>query len=223
MPRAGRYEFPTRDIDDCIGYLKRAQEVTKDTAMTRETFAEAISMSPKGGGFGLLVGSMVLYKLVSTGDGYVRYTDLAKKALFGELSEQEEAKSQAVRNISLLGVLYDQFGSEITDVQLRIFLREKANVEISEANSLAVEIGKLYKKVVNHIKPNADSTPESGNGGESGKLMTQNIPTGGEQWAVITPHGTIKIENKESYKAALALIGILKQKYADADEDKEES
>lgn len=34
-----------------------------------------------------------------------------------------------------------------------------------------------------------------------------------EQWILTTPHGTVKIENKQSYKAALALLEILKSKY----------
>jgi hypothetical protein len=153
MPKAGRYEYPTRPLDDCIDYLKRAHEGLKTYVMKRETFGEALKMAPRGGGFGSITGSLIYYGLIETGDGNIRYTELAKKILHGELEEQEQAKAQAARNVELFAEVYDRYGANFTDEQLRIFLREKAVVDISEAGHLALEIGKILKKVVLYLRP----------------------------------------------------------------------
>lgn len=167
MPKAGKYDYPTKDLDYCLAYLTKAYDTTKEHSMTRETFADAIKMSSKGGGFGVLVGSIGQYKLASTGDGYVRYTDIAQKLLHGEPNEQEIAKSEAVLSVRLFADIFDQFGSNPTEDQLRIFLREKAIVEMADAGKIAVEVGRLFNKVAGYIK----STNESG--GENKEVLEQ--------------------------------------------------
>ena len=166
MPKAGRYDYPARTLDDCVKYLIKAHEVTKSHDIKRDTFAQANGVSHKGGGFGLLIGSLGMYKLATTGDGYVRYTDLAKKILHGEAFEKAQSKSDAVRNVMLFSDIADQFGKNVTDEQLRIFLRDKANAEIDEANHLSVEVRKLFKSVAQHIESIDDSQ-----GGDSKKMQ----------------------------------------------------
>src|SRR5438132_3519440 len=123
MPKAGTYDYPTRDLDDCVTYVRKAYETAKTNVMSREGFAQGINQSVKGGGFGLLVGSMADYGLVDTGSGQIRITDLGEKILFGEPDEQRKAKETAVRKVLLFADIYDRFGPNVTDEQLRLFLR----------------------------------------------------------------------------------------------------
>lgn len=152
MPKAGRYGYPTRDLDDCIEALRKAYENSKSYVMTRDSFATAIGQSVKGGGFNLLVGSISMFGLAETGGGEIRYTELAKKILFGESEEIPKAKAEAVRKITLLGEIYDKYGANFTDDQLRLFLKDRAVVDIAEANSLAQTVGKLLKKHLDYLK-----------------------------------------------------------------------
>jgi len=158
MPKAGHYEFPVRDLDSCLEYLRKAHHQTQNLSLKRDTFAEALGVSPKTGPFGILVGSMVHYGLVDTGDGYIRYTDLAKKALWGEPEERGNAKHEAVRHVTLFDDIHKKYPTGVSDDQLRLFLRESAGVDVTDAPSVAVDVSKIFKKVYSYL--------ESGNGNQ---------------------------------------------------------
>ncbi len=127
--------------------LKKGHDKLKSLSMIRDIFAGALEMSPKTGPFGLLVGSMVYYGLVNTGDGYVRYTDSAKTILFGEPNEVSKMKKQAVKRVQLFADIYARYGNRVTEEQLRLFLRQKGGVDIPDAPIQALEVSKLYNKV----------------------------------------------------------------------------
>lgn len=167
MVKLGDYHLPFKSLDSCISYLTIAHNKLKIFSIKREQFASANGIKPTGGGFGLIVGSLPMYGLAETGDGYIRYTDLAQKILFGRELEKEELKNKAVRNVRLFSEIYERYGNNPDDEQLRLFLREKANVDISKEGKIAEEVGKLFKKNVAYIK--------SG-GGENTRMST--ITTG---------------------------------------------
>jgi hypothetical protein len=147
MPKAGIYDYPSKDLETCVMMLKKGHDKLKSLSMVRDIFAGALDMSPKTGPFGMLVGAMVYYGLVNTGDGYVRYTDIAKTILFGEPNEVSKSKKQAVKRVQLFADIHARFGTRVTEEQLRLFLREKANVDIPDAPIQALEVSKLYNKV----------------------------------------------------------------------------
>ena len=205
MPKAGRYEFPTRDLNDCIDYLQQAYDKTKSYVVKRESFADAIEQSAKGGGFGLLVGSMAMYKLIETGGGDIRYTELAKLALYGEEKERTDAREKAARNITLLADIYDKFGANASEEQIRIFLREKAIVEVSEASELAIAIGKLLKSNSQYLRP-----PKEGEKlPRGGERMSDGIPTLQLRG---TDYGDILITDELSADFAAKIINQFKDK-----------
>lgn len=177
MPKAGRYDYPSRELDLCIDHLRKANESTKEVVFKREDFANALKQKTSGGGFNVLVGSMSTYKLVETGSGEIRYTELAKEILHGRPHEIEKAKEKAVRNVILFADIYDKFGANPTEDQLYNFLKIKANVDVSEANSLALEIGKLFNKVAKYLKPVDQS--ETGDGGENKEMLGQEVTQSG--------------------------------------------
>lgn len=153
MVKLGDYHLPFKSLDSCISYLTIAHNKLKIFSIKREQFASANGIKPTGGGFGLIVGSLPMYGLAETGDGYIRYTDLAQKILFGRELEKEELKNKAVRNVRLFSEIYERYGNNPDDEQLRLFLREKANVDISKEGKIAEEVGKLFKKNVVYMKP----------------------------------------------------------------------
>jgi len=192
-------------LDDCIDYLQKAYDKTKSFVMKRESFAEAIEQSPKGGGFGLLVGSMGMYKLIETGGGDIRYTELAKLALHGEPAERLDAREEAVRNVTLLADIYDKFGANVTEEQIRIFLREKAIVEVSEASELAIAIGKLLKSNGQYLRPPKEGEKPL----RGGERMTDGIPTLQLRG---TDYGDITITDELSADFAAKIITQFKDK-----------
>lgn len=171
MPKAGKYDYPARDLEDCIDSLRMAYENSKSYVMTRDSFGAAIKHSPKGGGFNLLVGSVGMFGLAETGAGELRYTNLAKRILFGEKDEIPKAEEEAVRKIALLAEIYDKYGPNVTDDQLRLFLKDRAVVDIAEANDLAQVVGKLFKSHLRYM------TPMKSGGGEKDKLNDMGTGT----------------------------------------------
>jgi len=163
MPKAGRYDYPARDLDDCVMYLEKAHKVANAFVISRENFAKDIGLSPKGGGFGLTLSSMSMYGLIETGDGNIHYTDLVQKILFGQPQERADSKNTAIRKVTLFGDIFDRYGSNPTDDQIRHLLREKAEVPISEEAKVAFDVGKLLKRNVPHLKPVGGGNKEMDN------------------------------------------------------------
>lgn len=210
MPKAGRYDYPSRDLDDCVDFLRKAFDTSKSYVMTRDSFATAIGLSAKGGGFNLLVGSMSMFGLVDTGGGEIKYTELTKKILFGEPDERNQAMEDATRKITLFADIYDKFGNAYSDDQLRLFLKDKAVVDIAEANSLAQLVGKSLKNHVKYLTP--------GRGGEKKTIsdtqtqpQTAQIPAPG-QTTLTTPFGVIQVSDAATLEAARSFLNIVESR-----------
>lgn len=161
MPKAGKYEYPFFDLDSCVEKLRAYHKVVQTEETTRILMAETLEMSMTGGGFVNLVSSMRIYGLIETGGKNVKITDLGKKILYGEATEKEQAGKKAVSSIDLFRELYEQFGKDIQQEQIRSFLRQKANVDISKAEKMAKSIDTIYKKVSNYIIPAQKLAPKS--------------------------------------------------------------
>ncbi|GKS67095.1 hypothetical protein YTPLAS73_06420 [Nitrosarchaeum sp.] len=200
MPKAGSYEYPARDLDDCIKYLQKAHETSQSLNTKRETFGKDIGLSSKGGGFGVLIGSMAMYGLIETGYGDIRYTDLAEKILFGKTEEQIEGKNKAVRNVKLFDDIFERYGTDPTTDQLRHILREKANVPISMEAKIAQDVGNSFKKNVPHFKI----------GGEPNKMQSMKSVERGAGIFTVTSDGlTIEVDS-------LLKLGMVEQLIKDA-------
>ena len=165
MPKAGKYDYPFFDLDACIEKLRELHSVTKTDENKRELVAETLKMSMTGGGFAYLMSAMEKFGLVKTGGGKVTITPLGKIALYGEPAEIEQAKKKAATSIDLFRELFEQYGKDVTVEQIKAFLRQKANVEISKAQKIAENIDTIYKKVSNHIVLASKVGPPSTGGG----------------------------------------------------------
>ena len=151
MPKAGKYDYPFFDIDHCIDRLRHHYEIAKTDETKRELVAENLGMSITGGGFAYLVSSMEKYGLIKTGGGNIIITKLGKLLLYGEASEVQQIKKKAVSSIDLFRELYEQYGKDVQPEQIRAFLRQKANVDISKAQKIAEKVDRIYKNVSNYI------------------------------------------------------------------------
>ncbi|MDA4128651.1 MAG: hypothetical protein OK422_04270 [Thaumarchaeota archaeon] len=205
MPKAGRYDYPYRDLDDCVEFLRKAFDTKKEYNMSRDSFATAIGQSSKGGGFNLLVGSLAMFGLVETGGGEIKYTELAKTILFGEPNQKPKAMEEAVRKVTVFAEVFDKYGANFTDEQLRLFLKDKAVVDIAEANSLAQLVGKSLKSHLKYLTPR--------DGGEK-KQMT-DLPANTQvdlvigQGTLTTSFGTIKLLNQATLDLARKLLDVV--------------
>lgn len=161
MPKVGRYDYPFFDVDLCIEKLGKYYGVTKTDVTPREVVAETLNMKMRGGGFAYLMASMEKYGLIQTGGGNVTITKLGKTILYGEPTEIEQAKRQAIMNVDLFKDLHDQYGKDVQLEQIRAFLRQKANVDIEIAQKMAPSVAKIYKKVANYIIPAKKPAPSS--------------------------------------------------------------
>ncbi len=147
---------------------------------------------------------MADYGLIETGGGDIRYTDLAKMILHGEEEEIGKAKEKAVRNVPLFAEIFDRYGVNFTEDQLRLFLREKAGVDISEVATLAGEIGRLMKKASLYL------TPAPGPGRKTSPSEEPSMIDLVEGYgSVKTAFGNIKIVNKATLNLARQLLDVL--------------
>jgi hypothetical protein len=161
MPKAGKYEYPFFDLDGCVDKLKLVHEATKSDQTTRTVVAEALNMVEKGGGFAYLISSMEKYGLIQTGGGNITVTELGKILMYGEPKEMEQAKSNAVANVELFREIAQKYGKTPQVEQIKLFLREKANVDVAKAQKLAQNIDTIYKKVSNYITSAEKLAPPS--------------------------------------------------------------
>jgi len=151
IPNAGKYEYPFFDVDFVLKKLREIRDTAGTDTVSRETVAETLHMAPKGGGFTYLMAAMEKYGFIQTGGGNVVITERGKIALYGEPREIEQAKSQAVLNVELFRDIANQFGRNPQGEQIKIFLREKANVDIAKAQKIAPKVTAIYKKVSKYI------------------------------------------------------------------------
>ncbi len=215
MPKAGRYEYPARGLDDCIECLKRAYNVSKNESMKREVFGQALKMSSKSGSFARLVGAMAMYGLIETGGGDIQYTELAKTILHDEPNEIEQAKQKAVRSVPIFAEVYDRYGANFTEEQLRLFLRDKAAVNIAQVAETASEVGRLLKKVSPYLTvrgPGERRLPE-----RPEKAMIDLVEAYG---TVTTAFGSIKIINADTLELARKLLDVLQGQIVQSDRGK---
>lgn len=163
MPKAGKYDYPTYDVDYVINKLRKLYEITKTDETERSVVAESLGMAERGGGFANLISSMEKYGLIQTGGGKLKITELGKLALYGTPTEIEQARFRAVTQINLFRELKQQYGDNVSIEQMKAFLRQKALVDIAEAQKIAPKAAAIYKKVSNYItsaeKPSVAPTP----------------------------------------------------------------
>ena len=131
--------------------MKELYDKTHSYQNTRVLVADALNMAVNGGGFAYLMASMEKYGLIQTGGGDVTITELGKILLFGEPKEVEQSKSKAVVNVELFREIAEKYGKNPQTEQIKLFLRDKANVELSKAQKLAQSVDTIYKKVSNYI------------------------------------------------------------------------
>ncbi len=132
----GIYGYPARDVEDCREVMRKAWETANKYVFTRQEFADSIGKSPVGGNFSLLAGSLSAYGLCEMGNGQIKFSELGKIALFGKNGEDEEAMKKAVRNVALFAQLVDRFGNDISEERIRLFLKNDAQVDISELKAI---------------------------------------------------------------------------------------
>jgi hypothetical protein len=151
LPKAGKYEFPFFDLDATLEKLGKVHDTLRMDEMNRDVVANTLGMSMTGGGFAYLVSSMEKYGLVKTGGGKLIITEQGKLALYGNESEKEKMRSQAVLSVELFNELFSQYGRDVTIEQIKAFLRQKGNVPVEKAQKLAEKVDKIYKNVANYI------------------------------------------------------------------------
>lgn len=145
MPKAGRYDYPATDLEESIVRVRKLYDTAKQAVIKRDVAAEILGMKKTSGWFSTLIGTMAMYGLISTREGEVTITELSKNILFGSESEKSAAMKEAAGKIELFADLYSQYGSNPTDEQVKIFLKQKGYMDIADAQSLAEKIGKLFK------------------------------------------------------------------------------
>lgn len=180
IPKAGKYDYPFFDIDFAIKKVKEFHEIIGSDKTTREIVAETLGMAEKGGGFAYLIASMEKYGLIQTGGGNIIVTDRGKLAMYGEPREFEQARSQAVASVELFREIAKQYGKTPQTEQIKIFLRQKANVDIAKAQKIAPKVAKIYKKVSKYITSAEKLAPPS-------KEPISKVPSLGRRDMIVQP------------------------------------
>ena len=151
MPSAGRYDYPVRPLDDMVPYVKKTREVAGELAK-REVVADALGMAVKGGGFALVASAMQNYGLVETGGGQIKVTELGKRVAYEtEPRMLEQAKAEAVSRVDMFRDYYAQYGTDVTEEKVKVFLRAKAQADVAEIGRIAPGISKLLKSNLHYL------------------------------------------------------------------------
>ncbi|MDG6967644.1 MAG: hypothetical protein JRN58_09965 [Nitrososphaerota archaeon] len=163
-----------------------------------------------------MIGSMAMFHLVDTGGGEIRWTDLAKQIVHGKGDEITMAKEQATRNVALFGDIFEKFGANFTDDNLRLFLKDNATADIAEANSLAPVVGKLLKKHTQYLtttkRGGGDKEEMQSGTGTGGKTDTGTLAPAGYTDFNLGDLGMVRVSKEETVdkwdkmKAALDII-----------------
>ncbi len=152
VPKAGKYDLPYFDLDSLIDKLKIAHDKLRSDEMDRAIVAETLGMSAKGGGYTYIISDMEKYGLIETGRGKIVITPLGKEAIYGAEAESKKAKEKAVSNISLFKEIYLQYGINVTEEQVRAFLRQTAGVDIVKVQPVALNALKIYRKISHYFE-----------------------------------------------------------------------
>lgn len=221
MPKVGTYVYPINDIDAVLSKLKRLYDVVKADEVDRSVVAESLGMAERGGGFTNLISDMEKYGFIHTGSGKVTITDMGKLALFGTPPEVDNAKASAVTNIDLFEELHQLYGISPNVEQIKAFLRQKAIVDVVEAQKVAPRIDKMYKKVSKYItsaeEPQMVPPPTSevsGAGNGRGEIMIPETKT----QPLKVQFGDVYIQvpadanSLESIKLAIDTLEFMKQR-----------
>lgn len=154
MPKAGTYDFPSYDIDMVLEKLKTAYDQLRSDEMDREVIAEVLDMSARGGGYANLITSLEKYGLIETAwGGKITITELGKIATYGLDEEQINAKNKAVSNISIFWDIHSKYGKEATEEQIRAFLRQEANIDVTRVKRVSQKVYRIYNNVSKYVIP----------------------------------------------------------------------
>ena len=209
MPRAGKYDYPIFDLDSCIEKMIKFYQVLKSYEAERKVIAETLGMKALGGGFAYLISAMEKYGLIDTGQGKVVITDLGKTILHGESDEVAKAKSEAVQRLEIFNDMFEMYGVDVTEEQIRAFLRQKANAEIGEAQKTAPKIVAIYKRVSKYIKlaktPARPSLAPPSEGGGVGRRETITPPEFAKSEPLKIQYGDVYIQVPPDDPKAIAL------------------
>ena len=152
-----------------------------------------------------MVSSMASYGLIETGRGRIATTDLAEQIIYGAPHEQRKAREKSVRGVRLFDEILKRFGDQPTNEQLRVFLREKARVDLATAKRIAVEVGKLLAKNAAHVSPSTavrttanEAIAESSLGELVGRLE-------------MADYGILNIRDEISIDSAINLLNEVKK------------
>lgn len=151
MPKAGKYDYPASDLDESIERVRKIHKTAQQERVKREIAAEILGLRGKSGWYNTIVGSLSMFGLVEAREGDIRITELAKTILYDNSSEAAKARAEAVRNVELFRDLFQQFRENPTDEQIRIFLKQKAYVDIAEVQSLTEKISRLFKSMAPYL------------------------------------------------------------------------
>jgi len=158
MPTEELDDYPYYHLETTIEKLGVVHKMIGIDNMTRDVVAETLDMSATGGAFTNLISSMDKYGLVETAwGGKVTITDLGKEVIYGSASEVEKAKIKAFFNIKLFESIYNRYGYDATEDQIRAFLRQEANVDIAKAQSKANQAYRIYRNFLDSINPSTIS------------------------------------------------------------------
>ena len=120
---------------------------------------------------------------------------------------------KAVRNVKLFSDLYDRFGVNVNDDKIRLFLRERANVPPTEANSLAIEIGKLLKKNLPYMTPaRAGGEKKLEPTSAGGKTVIES-----GSWELLTDsYGALRVVDDLSAEYAIKMLQTFRERLRQA-------
>ncbi len=220
MGRIGRYEFPEVGFTRVLDIIKKFDEKAGGEA-TREGFADAINQSPKSSAIGKIISSLKLYGLAEKPRGaeIIKLTELAKNIIYGTEQMKKEAMTQAIMRIPLFRELYSEYGNNISEEKLRIFLNKNAGVDLAEAAMKAPKILKLFRDALNYVELTTIPTTKTvSERVEERHIMEEELPPGVLALLTTSEGDRVAITDMTKLKIARMLLDAIEARFKKMEE-----
>ena len=151
MAKIGSYSYPTLSPAKAIEIIEILEKVFDGKPSNKDAFAQKIGHTNTNSG--AYVQKMIDMRRYGLLDRGLVTSALAKKIVYpNSAEEREDALSEMILKVTLFNKLSEKLGDEAPDKDFHIILQEVLKIDRKEATEKALEISKVYMRVLPYIR-----------------------------------------------------------------------
>ena len=155
MPKIGMYVMPDFDLSAVENRFYSAKPLIPrgEKKFKRQIFSEYLGFQ-KVVSSSHYISSLKLYGFIETGSEEITITERGELILYGNDEEKRRAEEQAINNLRLISDLKAKYGVEPSDIQIRAFLKDVANVSLANLQNAVEQVVKFLNNHKEYIRRN---------------------------------------------------------------------